>query len=116
MSEKLSGNQRTSLLWLRCPKSHNHNYHKQNHSQALEHRKHGHKRALKIDVWIYLKIKETLTGALKPTEGVLSMLRVDKSPLTVGASVDARKKSKYCIGTTQTTCKKVLFYGTVPFR
>ena len=50
---------RTIILWLYCPKSHNHNHQQQNHRQAPERRKHGHARTIKIDV---VEAKETLTG------------------------------------------------------
>ena len=63
-----------SLLWLYCPKSHKHNHQLQNFRQAPERRKHGHTRVLKINV---VGIKETMTKALKLTEGLLSMLRED---------------------------------------
>ena len=36
-------------------------------------------KGVKVDVWIDLEIKETSTGALKPTEGVLRMSRVGET-------------------------------------
>ena len=71
---KLFGSHKTGLLRLYCPKSHKHNHQLQNHRQEPNHRKYGHTRALKMNL---VRIKETLTGALKPTEGVLSMLKED---------------------------------------
>ena len=42
-------------------------------------------KGVKVDVWIDLEIKETLTGALKPIEGIFRKSRVDKpSPFSGG--------------------------------
>ena len=62
-----------------------HNNHQQNHIQAPERRKHDYTKAMKIDV---VEIKETLIGALKPTEDVLSLPRVNIISPYSRASVD----------------------------
>ena len=53
-----------------------------------------------------LKIKKTLTGALKPTEAMLSMPREDKTSLQIGVSVDVNPKEfNYGSGTTRIISK-----------